>query len=223
MSVPSVDYGNLVENQLPPNRRLPRFKAIGYSFINYVAYLYNYFLYYMNGSIANNYDAGVTYSVGATVVYNFKMYESIQASNTGNAPDGSPLYWMEMLGYFRGANERALYQASKIVFEYALNRYFQTSFAQPPAISDIYIGDVVPTYPTFLVGLTEDESDSIGTTGSSGYITLTESFVTASSYRFIINVPSGLYSSLGSEAEIIIRNFADKYAIVGTTYTIVTY
>lgn len=223
MSVPSVDYNNLLENELPPHRRLPRFIALAKGFANYIIYLYNYFLSYINGSTANNYDAGVTYGVGAVVVYNYKVYESIQASNTGNAPDGSPLYWMEMLPYFRGATERSLYQASKVVFEYALNRYFQTSFAQPPAISDIYIGDVAPTYPTFLVGLTEDESDSIGTTGSSGYITLSESFVTASSYRFIIYVPSALYSSLGSEAEVIIRNFADKYAIVGTTYTIVTY
>lgn len=223
MSVPSVDYNNLLENQLPPNRRLPRFIALAKGFANYVIYLYSYFVDYMNGTTANNYDAGVTYSAGSKVVYAYKVYESIQDSNTGNAPDGSPLYWMEMLPYFRGANERVKYQASKIVFEYALNRYFQTNFAQPPSVSDIYIGDLTPSYPTFLVGLTSDESDFVGTTGSTGYVTLSEEYVTASSYRFVINVPTSLYSSLGAEAETIIRNFADKYAICGTTYTIVQY
>jgi uncharacterized protein (DUF2237 family) len=40
-----------------------------------------------------NYSAGTTYAVGATVVYETGIYESLQASNLNKTPDVSPTWW----------------------------------------------------------------------------------------------------------------------------------
>lgn len=39
------------------------------------------------------YSAGTDYAVGARVVYQHAVYESVQTPNVGHAPDVSPLYW----------------------------------------------------------------------------------------------------------------------------------
>lgn len=39
------------------------------------------------------YAAGTNYAVGASVIYNHVVYQSVQTPNTGNTPDSKPLYW----------------------------------------------------------------------------------------------------------------------------------
>lgn len=220
---PNADFNLQVIQELPPNRRLPRFIAAAKGFVSALVYDYGIFYAYINGSDAYVYDSGVTYGVGSRVVYNFQVFESLVSSNTGNIPDVSTASWRKILDYFIGASERTKYNASKIVFEYALNRFFRTTFAQPPATSDIFITNTVPAYPSFLVGYTESASSYIGDSSSSGFVTSTEVFTTASSYQFVIHFPLSLYTALGANAEKIIRSIADKYAISGTLYTIITY
>ena len=43
-----------------------------------------------------NYVAGTTYALGAVVRYNTRLYESLQATNTGNTPDTSPTWWLDL-------------------------------------------------------------------------------------------------------------------------------
>jgi len=40
------------------------------------------------------YSAGTTYDVGNRIIYNNKIYESLQAANTGHTPDTSPTWWL---------------------------------------------------------------------------------------------------------------------------------
>lgn len=43
-----------------------------------------------------NYAGGTTYALGATVRYNTRLYESLQAANTGNTPGSSPTWWLDI-------------------------------------------------------------------------------------------------------------------------------
>lgn len=47
----------------------------------------------------SDYVAGTTYDADIGVVYNNKLYISLQGSNTGNTPDTSPSYWEENTDY----------------------------------------------------------------------------------------------------------------------------
>lgn len=42
------------------------------------------------------YNAGTTYALGAEVIYQHKVYESLQAGNTGNTPGASIDWWFEL-------------------------------------------------------------------------------------------------------------------------------
>lgn len=41
------------------------------------------------------YNAGTTYALADVIKYGGRLYESLQASNTGNTPDASPLWWLD--------------------------------------------------------------------------------------------------------------------------------
>lgn len=42
-----------------------------------------------------SYAGGTTYALGAVVRYNTRLYESLQAGNTGHQPDSSPTWWLD--------------------------------------------------------------------------------------------------------------------------------
>lgn len=43
-----------------------------------------------------NYVAGTNYALNTKVIYNHKIYQSIQTPNTWNPPDTTPLFWFEV-------------------------------------------------------------------------------------------------------------------------------
>ncbi|MEY2654878.1 MAG: hypothetical protein RLZZ524_1906, partial [Pseudomonadota bacterium] len=52
-----------------------------------------------SNTIAENefgaYAAGTTYAVGAKVIANHRIYESLTSNNVGNAPASNPLVWLD--------------------------------------------------------------------------------------------------------------------------------
>ena len=236
---PNVDINLLVVQNLPPNKR----KTVWISFIQSLADPLNWamgiFNQYKNGGVVAFYEPLLIYNAGERVIYNYKVYESIIGSNTGNTPDTTPTAWLEVNTSFIGVYERSLFRGNKLVFERALNRYFREElvahgyigFRQPdnaftPTPSDIYIETLVPTGLSIL-GLDaitpEDTLRSIPT----GYWGFDGLVVSASStYQFNIYIPTLVYLSINSDstiAERIVRNFADKYRVAGTNYNIITY
>jgi hypothetical protein len=183
---------------------------------------------YRVGTLCDPYDASITYSVGSQVRDLFGVYISLQGSNTGNALTNTA-YWEKRLDSYIGINEQANYCPSKIVYEFALNRWFGTVFRQYADdaythLSDIYITTATPVYPTFLIGLTE--ADGIGVSSSEGHISLTGVFTTASTYVFYIYVPTAIYNALGTTTNIrekTFRAFADRLCPAGITYSIILY
>jgi hypothetical protein len=171
-----------------------------------------------NGSGAPSYVAG-SYDKYEQVVYNYAVYESLEDSNTALPDDATK--WKKLLNSFIGTNTAIKFDSTKLLFEYGLNYYFGTQFLQPPALSDIYIVTNTPDINVFRVGSTESTSSSVGLTDSTEYVTDTYNFTTF--YQFTIFVPIAVYTLLGSNADTIIRNFADKYCATSLTYDIQTY
>ena len=76
----------------------------------------------------------------------------------GFAPPSNTNVWEVVNNNFIGVAERDLYFNQKLTLEYALNRYFNTTFRQPNGVtmsathSDIYISDNTFSYNTFHIG-----------------------------------------------------------------------
>ena len=185
------------------------------------------------------YNISTTYNIGDRIIsgydYNCNIYESQTDSNTGN-PLIDTTNWLNISTNFIGSKERVAFKCNKIVFEWALNRYFITVFRQPTTIgtgiygplSDIFISDVVPVYTSFVSYSTETLSSTTFIDRSSDYIFTTEIYGISETFAFNINIPIAVYSALpgytgAGSVDNLIRNFADKYSCFGTQYQIITY
>lgn len=175
-------------------------------------------------------------SVGVVLTSTYSTLDitTITASGAFNISN-----WLQILPSFIGYQERSNYYDSRIVYEYALNRYFYSQFRQPNFYdtikSDIWIGDnelsntqlwIGPTdYSSGFIGLQESTIGGPGTTKA--YIGLDPSlFAPGIHETFIINVPNWLYTTLPGyngitgSADKVIRNYADKINYAGMTYII---
>ena len=155
-------------------------------------------------------------------------------SATDNPADAlawvSQYYWIKIQDNFIGANERVMYNASRLIFEYALNRWFFTHFHQPSSDdsvhSDIYIVPNQRLYDYLYMGPAENGYNYIPADYADVTVYVPLSSVLENYYDFTINVPSAVYTSLSSVSgnrEKIVRNFADRINTAGMTYDVETY
>jgi hypothetical protein len=178
------------------------------------------FVVWRTGSAATDYAAG-TYAKGDRVKYYGAVYESLEDSNT-DAPGTAK--WIKLTDYFIGVDDRVLFNGQKIIYEYALNTWFGTTFDPTPGASDIYITTNPIVSGNFRTGVTEVRSSSIGVTRSSEPIGGEDQAVAG--YNFTINIPTAVYTALDADAtkrEKILRFFADKYCSCGLNYDINAY
>lgn len=241
MPVPLYDIPSFVPQYIPPNKRLPKYIAGIQGFLSGLTWNMFKFLAYKNGETLLAWNIGATYNTGDKVQWNFATYESLTDVNTGNQPDLSIIsgLWTLRCASFIGADERVKYNGRYLVLTWALNRYFQTTFRQPPypapydfglgggTFSDIYITNLAPDYTPFVFGIDSSESSTIGLTDSGGaFIPLSPDFGLANTYTFIVHMPVGVYTVLGATTAIrdsVVRGFVDRYCPSGITYNIVTY
>jgi hypothetical protein len=147
-------------------------------------------------------------------------------------------YWVKIQDNFIGANERALYSASRLVFEYALNKWFFTTFRQPSSDdtvhSDIYIKPNVRLNDLLYMGPAGNGYNYIPPLSpmATPYVGL--SSLLANNFDFTIFFPVGNYNDLDAEPDVIatnnttqrdniVRSFADKINAAGMIYNITTY
>lgn len=172
MSIFNIDYFKKVQEWLPPNKRGITMIQWVWLMISEVSSLWNKCInIYKNGFAYAKWVAG-TYGKGARVRYKSIVYESLIDSNT-DVP--TSINWRVYLPSFVGVDERILFNGQKIILEYALNRYYLTTFRQPPLVSDIYIDNISPQISGFIVGSTigslVSESDTAGKTLWSSFTT----------------------------------------------------
>ena len=176
---PNID--NKVTELLPPDKRAPRMLSWLRSLATGIKWNQTrLFVDYINGSTYPLWVAA-SYSKGNRVIYGQSVYESLKNANTDN-----PLVtasWRVYLDYFVGSDERVFYNHQKLVLEYVLNKRFNSTFRQPPLVSDIYITNNVKPYGVFVAGYDEAETS----------VTYDDM-----SYEFIINnYTFGLFNKIG--------------------------
>ena len=201
-----------------------------------------------------------SYSVGNCVSYQLINYVCSTANSDSTFtisnwtalinPDGSTYNpWYKISPNYIGAKERCEYSSSKLIFEYALNRWFRPAgavFNQPTSfrdgtttytlgstsvlgiwylpVSSIVITTVPVSEFTFLVGEKEASSSASGEAGSNNAnITDVEIGGTDSTFKYIVWIPTSIASVLGVNYVSIISNVVNSIGILGTTFQINTY
>lgn len=227
-----IDFNNQAEDLLPPDKRDVNTLSLLKGAFKALQRVRDTLLGAMKtGSTAPAWTA-TTYQLYDQVIYNKQVFESRIADNTAEPTD--PAAWYRILPNFIGTDARQFFDGTKLLFEYALNDWFGSAFAQPTSIepapdyylpkSDIYLTTNEIINPVFRVGISEAESSTVGLYDSSEAVGNDYSF--AAQYGLTINIPNTLFLTLGAsteEREKTVRNFADKYITAGIFYDINPY
>ncbi len=223
MSIYDVTFSKFGTQMLPPDKRGRFMRAYVACVLTPMQWINDLFREYRKGSTAPPYLTSTTYAIYERVVYRYAVYESLQSGNLNNDPLNTA-WWMKVQDNFIGVDERIKYSGHKLNLEYALNRYFGTTFRQPPNQSDIYIITHPKPASVFIVGADDDNSSIVFATTSSEFVLNEYSF--SDFINMTIRVPQAVYDALDidpANREAIVRNFADRYVVAGIIYNVETY
>lgn len=228
----------LIESILPPDKRFGNFQEFMDSLmVPTMGRTNDQFNLYIDG-FTNNfayYDSSITYSNGDIVIGPFDHYQNVyesQADNNTNQSVDDINYWINISPNPVGANERTVMYCSKLVFEYALNRWFGTQFRQPnsagTSLSDIYITTNGYQSPLFYISPLDSNASQFGPTGSTGFISPDDTPGFYAQYQYTVHMSSAIYSSLpgysgAGTADNYVRKQVDKYGCYGLDYNIELY
>jgi len=222
MSIYDITYTTQVKRITPPDKRKIKMLAWLNALTNPVQWCRDLlFDAYAKGSSAALWQ-DIAYSKGDRVVYNTAVYENISAVtiSSGILPTDT-IHWFKILDTFVGINERVRYNAQKILFEYALNKYFRVTVTP-----FIYIQNNAIKSKNFILYTTEPNASVLVTTPSAASTFLYPTFTLTPQFNFTIYVPTALWTTLGSSDTIrdaVVRAQADKYNVYGMIYNILPY
>ena len=216
-------YFSLVWDKIyPPHLRKTKHLEWGKVLIKPLQWLRDLvFETYKEGFIGNEWNVSTAYSVGDRVYYIDRgVYEAL-SSTTGDLPTDTT-FWKKILDCRIGVAERIKYNSQKILFEFALNRWFNVDTTIDPPI---YISNNTFSTSFLLGGQTGTTSSTMVLNSSFANNYLGNSFA-YSSYQFTIYVPIAVFTALASnntDRENVIRSFANKYVLAGMNYNVLTY
>jgi hypothetical protein len=229
-----INTDTFAVNFLPPKKRLPIYKAWTKTLLKPLQVLYNtMFGTFKDGNAAALYNGATAYAVGNQVKYTDKAIYQCWVASTGNLPTNTN-YWFKIQDKFVGIEPRMKYNAQHLLFEWALNEWFGTTFVNTPGASDIYIDAGAADLGAFYVGLTETESSYVVFDEPEATAFIQALNLTTAGISFTINVPLITANALTTETantvpnisanrENIIRQIADLYNYAGITYNVITY
>lgn len=214
----NLNYKELWKQLLPPVLRNSRVIAWGAVLLQPIQWLHDFiFGEYSDGAVYNTYSNATAYVIGDKVIYTDRgVYECI-TNTTGNLPTNAT-YWKLVNNNYIGIRERIVYNSQKILFEYALNRWF--------VCSGIYITNNDKDTVSFLMGNTGENSSLMPNSSTNQIDYLGSNLIVTSINDFTIYVPIAVHTALSPDSgqrDNIIRSFADKLTIAGMKYNIVTY
>lgn len=205
-----IDFDNLIESNLSPDKREPKTVQFLTTCADTIKNLYVQTTQtYKFQSSVSNWSAG-SYSINDLVRYGKVIYQAIK--NTTLDPTNSS-DWLIVSENFLGVDNRLKINGTKIVLERALNQWLGQ------VDGTIYIDTNIVESPVFLVGFTESECSQVFSNKSSELVS--NSFTFVSQHNCTIFVPTAVHTAIGGDS--IIRNFTDKYISSGITYNIQTY
>jgi hypothetical protein len=209
---------------LPPFKRDKEVIAYLKGLLSEFKRSHDLFLQYYQGSLLGNVWSAGTYNSGQQVTYmpTGEMYECVVTATTTEPTTSTD--WIKILDSEIGVFESQYFNDNLITLTYALNKRFQTAYADPPLLSDIYIEKIIIGTPMFTVGYTDAESSQVGFNDADSDIVTYDDTVVLN-YSFVIWIPAFLSASLGSFtiASNTVRQFAQKYVSAGIIFTIDEY
>lgn len=219
-----INYSTLATKMLPPDKRFSKTIAFLNALVKPLQWKRDLILgTYRSGSNSSIWLNSTTYAKYDQVIYNRAVYSSLQAGNLNNLPTNTA-YWEQIQTVYIGIQERLQYTPTKLTLEYALNKWFQTTFRQPPLTSDIYFTVNPILLNVFVVGGTESISSNISQGNTTQFIVNGYSF--SAFYNLVINVPTALITSLApttAQAMAIIGSIVNQFIAAGINYTITPY
>lgn len=224
MGLFDIDFNKMGNALLPPDKRMPFQKAWVKVILSPLQWLRDtLFGDYKTGATYPPYSALTVYAKYERVIFRYSVYESLAEMNGGNDPLDTN-YWMLTQENFIGVDERIKYNGHALELTNALNKYFGTTFRQPPNVSDIYLHANSRPLSVFIVGGSNANSSVVYRNRSAEFIINDYTF--AGFVNLTINVPLAVYNALDTDPanrEQIIRNFADRYIAAGIKYEVNTY
>jgi hypothetical protein len=230
-----INTDTFAVNFLPPKKRLPIYKAWTKTLLKPLQVLYNtMFGTFQYGNAAAIYSGATAYAVGNQVKYTDKAIYQCWVASTGNLPTNTN-FWFKIQDNFVGIEPRMKYNAQHILFEWALNEWFGTTFVNVPGSSDIWIGPGSPSDVVLYVGFTEVNSSLIVYGNGEAQTFIQAINIANTGDEFSINVPIAVANALtippttdiapniSTNNEKIIRQIADLYNYAGITYDVITY
>lgn len=224
-----TDY--VTEKFIPPLLRLPKrlawLQVLNSSLKKKQNYIFANTNSYRSGFTVIRWSNVTAYTKGNIVRFGISVYEAL-VNNTGVVPSSDDTTWLLIEKDFVGADERVKYNAGKMLFEYILNRYLNTTATTVPLI---YIMNNSINTNGFYMGVTGDKKGFMGTNVNQKHYLGTSYSLTQ--YAYTIYVPLAIANSLTSETpdvvpnitanrENIVRGVADKYNLAGLLYNVVT-
>lgn len=242
----SFDYQN--QQLLPPPLRQPIEQSWLYSITYPLQRLHDLIFTngYVDGSLYATYSSTTTYvpgnpstlDIGDRVVYiNRGVYECI--ATCSNITPLNTNNWELINKNYIGSDERVRYNSQRILFEYALNRWFQTNASgnwssTNPFYGWIYIQNNNVSSPSFIMGNTGPYSSAMNNRTSSGFMMTSPFNPYPNTNCFTIWVPIATANQIdpgntysvptpSPNTDNIVRSFADTIRLSGMLYNIQTY
>lgn len=222
MSLYDIDFNQQGRLLLPPKKRKPKMLAWIYALFKPLQWNRDRFFNVFTGSdfTLQPFDSGNSYSYGDMTIWpDNSVYECLNPtpeSGSTSSPALKPDNWYKLQDCFIGVDERLTFNSQIIVFEYALNRWFNNL----GSLTQIYIVNNVTYSDFFLMGETSAYSSAMSVSSIFSSEFMGEVFTPGTQYDFTIKVPSALYVSVGESA---IRAVADKYNTFGISYNVEVY
>jgi hypothetical protein len=229
-----IDWYQYLQNLLPVNKRLNKFIVFGKVLVSQIKWLHiNIFSYFYDGATFSYWDISISYTKGTYIKgLDKSIYYCIADSPAGQTVYDVN-YWLPINSEFIGAKDRVRFTSQKVIFEYALNTWFDYTFQNPPLQSPlnsvsnntIYISANTINPNVFVIGQNLTNSSVVGVTytDSKYFVGLPPSSFVQNDFTInyqLSAIPSYLTST---EFEKQIRAFADKLVLAGTQYNIQSY
>jgi len=228
MSKYSADFKITSVELLPIHKRTVNIKNIMYSFAKPLNQLSTIFQYLRQGTAAGDYNALTVYSQGNLVNYQRRVYfrNEVTLGYAAGITPNNTAYFVTVLDFTIGMDERIRFTPQKIVLEYALNAIFGTTFNQPPVLSSIYIVNQNTNDDSFSVAQLDAFSSNVAQTDASSDWFVTQFDSVGIDSDFIVYVPVAVWTALAStsmERNNIILSVVNKYKLFGYIAEVQTY
>ena len=236
MPLINIDFNQQSNNLNVPILRQTKMTAWVNFFVKQLGWLFSRFNDYTNGSNYPKFNLLTTYSINNIVRYGNNNYAFIYPNPTLGPFPTNTIYWYKLAGDFIGADEHLKMNGQKLMFEYALNRWFgiaawsTVQWTGTPGYTQIYIKRNLSSNSNYWLsnGGAGSLTSFMANSNNAQFFFLGNSYSTYNPYRFTIYVPNAILTAITlppgiTDAKTVIADFATKYTRIGKKFNVIGY